>query len=204
MNTAYIIIAVLFAVVLLIAWLFTGKRDAEPAMVDERIPVPPVEKAQPPARENSEGERHFRAWLTVLYQDNPQQVDDLMTKIAAKLPAANDHEYAADELWQRAIAVFDAKHLFAAEDKKSLINGLNEMAMRFRFEFTPTNLPSDLTEDSANDLDAILQTATPIFAAKNACLFVAKQDNKRIVAVVPKRDSEEFVQLAKAWGASFA
>lgn len=201
MNTAYLIIAGLFVATLLIALMFTGnKRSKEPEMVEERVPVPPMEGQSPRVMQRSESEKHFRTWLSVLYQDSPYQIDSIVEDVARELRADGfvSGEFPVEYVMSFGVGSLAANHAFAVYriDGDSFIAMIGEMAKRFRCEV----VWSEQERESVN-IDECMKTAYAQLFEHNAVLFHAKTDDDYyFFAVVPKRDAEEFVQVSERWG----
>ncbi|WP_274584785.1 hypothetical protein V6667_07265 [Neisseria leonii] len=199
MQEALVLIGILFAVTLMIALMFMNRRDGGGAPVDERVPLPPITRGEPVPARQSESEQAFRAWLAVLYQDNPRHVDAVVADVAARLRkrgiAAGEFP-AEDVIALGAGEAVGGEHAFAVnrDDGESFSAYIRDMAARFRFDLADGTSHAPLPER--------MRAVYPQFLARNAVLYCAKTDGGfYFLMIVPKRDSEDFVRAAQLWGA---
>lgn len=191
MTNGLIIIGILFVMVLITAFMFTrnGTPVGKPQTAEPQTPAPQPAAAVPPAAaaETAE-EKNLRNWLSVLYQDNPFAVGGMIERLRGTglTPAAVAQAVAGGAL--------DRNHIFAA-DGQTAADGLKAMAERFRF--TPA-LPE--TPEDAGGWESLLQNTAAEFDRRNAALYRAQAGGITLLAVVPKRDSEDFETASAQWG----
>ncbi|WP_373741678.1 hypothetical protein [Neisseria sp.] len=196
-----IIVAILFVVVILVAFMFTGKKNEEtPAQKPSPKPLPQPQ-GEVPAAVVDEREKLFRNWLSVLYQDNPRGAEGIVSDIRRNAPS----EGIVQNIFhpENIISPFggnemDADHAFAVDwkDSDSFIAFADKMAARFRFSLAWTE--QDKTEAMPPEL---MKKAYEQFAQRKAVLYNAETGGDYyFLMVVPKRDSEDFEAASKQWG----
>lgn len=153
-------------------------------------------------------ENQFRAWFEVVYRDNPDEVDDIVSKWAEMI---ENEDFADDELSWEAEDVFrtfllhdvvgDDAHLFAIDwkDSESLIAYLDDFAERFDFDFAWT--------DKNREQDNV-ETLLPLVVEKfnqHGVLFYSLEtycDFYYFVAI-PKADKSDFERVSEKWGVEY-
>lgn len=195
-----IVVAILFVVVILVAFMFTGKKNEEtPGEKPSRKPLP-LPKNEVPAAAVDENEKLFRNWLSILYQDNPRGAEGIVSDIRRNAPSEGITQNVF--LPENIIGFFgnemDADHAFAVDwkDGESFIAFADKMAARFRFALEWTE--QDKTEAMPPEL---MKKAYAQFAQRKAVLYNAETGGDYyFLMVVPKRDSEDFEAASKQWG----